>query len=251
MQNRIIFDKLNAVPAASDIKPNTIYCVKNAVGFDLYISDKLGQALTPLDVKLSELTSLDSSITLTRTDNTIDLSVASGSSALSLITTVRNETGALLPKGTVVTLNGAGGNKPLIRPAKADTESASSRTFGVLRQDISHQQNGICVCSGELTGLNTFDYTEGAAIWLSPTVAGTFTTDKPSAPNHMALIGVVTRSHQTQGSIEIKVQNGFELEELHNVAISNPQPNDIIAYNSVTGLWTNTPAQTYWSQAQW
>jgi len=35
------------------------------------------------------------------------------------------------------------------------------------------------------------------------------------------------------------VQNGFEIDELHDVAISNKQNNQVIRYNSTTGQWTN------------
>lgn len=79
-------------------------------------------------------------------------------------------------------------------------------------------------------------------MYLSPTVAGTYTAVKPHAPNHLVYIGVVTRSHQNQGSIEVKVQNGYELDEIHDVQIVNPTDGQIIAYDAATDLWKNVNA---------
>jgi hypothetical protein len=45
--------------------------------------------------------------------------------------------------------------------------------------------------------------------------------------------------HATQGEILIKVQNGYELNELHDVNISSPQPGDSLIYDDVSGLWVN------------
>jgi hypothetical protein len=42
----------------------------------------------------------------------------------------------------------------------------------------------------------------------------------------------------------VKVQNGYELDELHNVLITSPTNNQVLAYDSATQLWknaTNTP----------
>ena len=93
---------------------------------------------------------------------------------------------------------------------------------------------------GLAENLDTSGYAAASALWLSPTVPGGMTVTKPSAPNHMVFIGFVTRSHPTQGTIEVKVQNGFELEELHNVAISSVQNGELLAYDSTTSLWKNT-----------
>jgi hypothetical protein len=79
---------------------------------------------------------------------------------------------------------------------------------------------------------------------LSPTLAGTYTTTKQYAPNHLVYIGVVTRSHPNLGQIEVKIQNGYEMDELHNVDAFNPSNNDGIFYNSTTNLWEHKPIST-------
>jgi hypothetical protein len=70
-------------------------------------------------------------------------------------------------------------------------------------------------------------------------VAGSWTTTKPSAPQHLVYVGIVIRAHPTQGIILVAVQNGYELNELHDVAISSVADNNLLAYESSTTLWKN------------
>lgn len=156
-----------------------------------------------------------------------------------VVAEVRNQTGATVTKGTVVYLNGASGGKALIQKAQANAESTSSGTFGVIQSDINNNANGYAIIIGTVSGLNTSTYTAGNVLWLSPTVAGTFTTTKPSAPNHAVYVGIVTASSTTQGTIEVKIQNGYELDELHDVSIVSKTNNDALIYDSATGLWKN------------
>ena len=161
-----------------------------------------------------------------------------------ILTEVRNTTGATVTKGTVVYLNGSSGTLPLIAKAQANSESTSSNTYGVVQNDIANNANGYVVVIGNLTGLDTSAYTAGVTLWLSPTVAGGYTTTKPSAPDNIVYIGIVTRSSSTQGTIEVKIQNGYELDELHNVAISSVANNQVLVYESSTTLWKNKSIAT-------
>jgi hypothetical protein len=75
-------------------------------------------------------------------------------------------------------------------------------------------------------------------------VAGAYTTTKPTAPQHLVYVGIVIRAHPTQGIILVAVQNGYELNELHDVAIGTLANNDLLAYESSTDLWKNKTAAT-------
>ena len=154
---------------------------------------------------------------------------------------VRNITGATIPKKSAVYINGASGNRPTINYSQANAESTSSKTFGLTESDILHNGVGYVVVEGQLSNVNTSMFTEGQLLWLSPTVAGGLTTTKPSAPNHMVFIGYVVRSHPTEGVIETKIQNGFELQELHNVAINGVAEGEALVYEASTQLWKNKP----------
>jgi hypothetical protein len=156
-----------------------------------------------------------------------------------LTSTVRNETGSTISAFKAVYISGASGNKALVSLAQANSEPASSKTFGVTMASISTNNNGEVICVGLLEKVNTSAYTAGTQLWLSPSSAGGFVTTAPTAPNHSVFIGTVTYSHANNGRVEIRIQNGYELGELHNVSITSVANKDIISYNSSTGLYEN------------
>ena len=155
-----------------------------------------------------------------------------------LVTTIWNDTGAPLTAGTVVYISGEHGNLPTVTKAQANNDANSARTYGIVSATIAHQASGTVIRSGRLAGLNTNGFLPGTSLYLSPTVAGEYTATKPSAPNHMVYVATVVRQHNTQGSIEVQIQNGYELEELHDVQITGtPADGAVLAYDSATDLW--------------
>jgi len=150
---------------------------------------------------------------------------------------VRNETGATLTKGTVVYISGASGNKATVSKAIATSDATSAQTFGVIYSDLPTNQNGVALVFGEIAGLNTSAYAEGTQLYLSATTAGDYTSVKQYAPNHLVYIGVVTRQHANQGSIEIKIQNGYELDELHDVQAQNPADRNGLFFELSSNQW--------------
>jgi hypothetical protein len=161
-----------------------------------------------------------------------------------LVREVRNVTGATLTKGTVVYINGASGNKPTVAKALATSDATSAQTFGLIQADIPNNSNGYLVAFGDLDGLNTSAFAEGVQLYLSSTTAGAYTSTKQYAPSHLVYIGVVTRQHVNQGRIEVRIQNGYEMDELHDVAAQTPSNNDGLFYNSTNSLWENKSIAT-------
>lgn len=157
-----------------------------------------------------------------------------------VIIEVRNNTGSTIPKGTAVYINGALGNKPTVAYAIASQDSTSAQTLGLTQAAIPNNTQGFVVIIGRCTDLDTSAFTEGTQLYLSGTVLGGYTSVKPYAPIHLVYIGIVTRSHPNLGTIDVKVQNGYEIEELHDVAALNPNNGDVLQYVTSTGLWTKT-----------
>jgi len=164
--------------------------------------------------------------------------------AQNLITEVYNKTGATLTKGTVVYINGGQGNLPTITKALATGDSTSAQTYGIVQSDITNMNNGYVVVAGRIGDLDTQAFTEGTQLYLSSTTAGTYTSTKQYAPNHLVYVGIVVRAHPTQGVIEVKIQNGYEMDELHNVAAQSPSNNDGIFWEASTSLWKNKSIAT-------
>ena len=166
--------------------------------------------------------------------------LASGTAnARNLEVYVRNQTGSTIPIGSIVYINGATGNRPTITKAQANNDTNSAQTIGFTKTAIANNGFGFVIVRGELENLNTNSLTEGVQLYLSPTTAGAYTITKPSAPQHLVYVGIVIRAHPTQGVILVSVQNGYELSELHDVALASEANLDLLTYESSTDLWKN------------
>lgn len=159
---------------------------------------------------------------------------------------VINKTGATLTKGTIVYIKStsSSANYPEVLKANATTDEMSSKTIGAIFEDILDSAVGLVVTSGEVANLDTSAYPNGTKLWLS-TIDGQVTSTIPIQPYHNVFIGTVTRSQLSNGRLLYSIQNGYELDELHNVLISNVQNNDLIQYNSSTLLWENKQPIVY------
>jgi hypothetical protein len=143
-------------------------------------------------------------------------------------------------KGQAVYVSGANGTNMLVSKASNAMESTSSKTMGLV--DATGATNDInnIITEGLLSGLNTSAATIGDPVWLG--TGGNLlygVSNKPVAPAHMVFIGIVTRVNSANGEIFVKVQNGFELEELHDALITSKSDKDIIYYDNSTSLWKN------------
>ena len=179
-----------------------------------------------------------------RGDGTLATFPVIAQEAQRLITEVYNSTGATLAKGSIVYINGGQGNLPTVTKAIATGDATSAQTYGVVQSDITNMNNGFVVAMGSLTNLDTQVYPVGTQLYLSATTAGDWTSTKPYAPLHLVYVGIVVRSHPTQGVVEIRIQNGYELDELHDVSAQNPTNGDILQYVAATDLWTKTAGTT-------
>ena len=150
-----------------------------------------------------------------------------------------NGSGSTMTKGQVVYIVGAQGNRVDVRLAQGNAESTSAGTIGFVVETIANGAEGWVQASGSLYKLDTSALTAGAALYLSTSVAGGYTTTKPTAPNHTVILGWVQRVSATVGSIYVKVDNGYELGELHNVITSSPTNGQALIYNSSTLVWEN------------
>lgn len=166
--------------------------------------------------------------------------------------TSKNSTGATLYKGTIVYFSGATGTTPNIVKAQADTDAHSAQTFGVVYEDIANNATGKVLGFGLVDGLDTRStatnpftadtLSAGDVLYLDPNNAGYVTKTKPSAPNHLVYVGFVVQTSPTDGRIVYRIQNGYELDELHNVSLSSVADKEVLTYEASSGLWKNKTA---------
>jgi hypothetical protein len=148
-------------------------------------------------------------------------------------------------KGQAVYVSGANGTNQLVSLASNATEGTSSKTLGLASQNFAINDIGQIITEGLLAGLDTSTATAGDPVWLG--VSGNLIyglANKPVAPAHLVYIGVVTRVNINNGEIYVKIQNGFELREIHDVLISSVANNEGLFYESATSLWKNKSIAT-------
>ena len=155
---------------------------------------------------------------------------------------VRNSTGSTIPKRSVVYINGATGQLPTITLADADTEATSSKTIGLTLEAIANNSNGDIIVSGLFQDVDTSAFADGNTLWLSSTAGGMVATTPPAKPANSVFIGYVAYAHPSNGKIVVAIQNGYEIDELHNVQITSPLQGDVLSYNVGTGFWVNLPS---------
>jgi hypothetical protein len=156
---------------------------------------------------------------------------------------VLNLSGTTMTKGTVVYISGHLATVPVVSRAIATSAATSAFTIGLVAENINNNSRGWVVTTGVISGVNLSSFTEGDTLYLSGTTAGEFTSTKPSAPLHMVRIGTVTKA-TASGELIVIIQNGYELQELHNVSIIGVANGDLIQYESSTSLWKNVPLST-------
>jgi hypothetical protein len=148
-----------------------------------------------------------------------------------------NAEATTITKGQAVYMFSATGDRVSVKLANNTGDATSAKTFGLAAENITAGGTGMIICQGVLDGLNLGSYTAGDSVYLGAT-AGALTATKPYAPNHLVYIGTVERANNGNGQIYVRVQNGYELDELHNVSAQNPSNGQVLIYNESTSLWT-------------
>lgn len=151
---------------------------------------------------------------------------------------VRNNSGVSIPKGAPVYATGSSGTTLTVALADASVEATSSQTLGLAQETIGINANGYVVAVGLMDGISTATLTEGQIVWLSETT-GQLTTTRPTQPAHGVVCGYcVKQGAGTSGILYVKVDNGQELNELHDVLISGVSTGQVLRHAS-DGLWKN------------
>jgi hypothetical protein len=149
--------------------------------------------------------------------------------------------GETIAKGQAVYVSSSNGTNMVVTKASNATEAASSKTLGLLETGGNINAKVNIIAEGLLAGLNTSTAIVGDPVWLG--TAGNLIyglANKPVAPQHLVYLGVVTRVNSNNGEIFVKPQNGFELQELHNVLLTSFENGAMLKYNSTSQLWEDS-----------
>jgi hypothetical protein len=138
---------------------------------------------------------------------------------------------------------GATGQRLSVKLARADSDVNSAGTLGLVAENINGNQEGFIQTVGTIENINTSGslqgetWADGDSLYLSGTTFGAITNVKPSAPIHEVRVGYVEYAHASKGKIYVKIDNGYELDELHNVSITSAANGNFLEYNGT--LWVN------------
>lgn len=193
-------------------------------------------------------------------DGTLDIGLKGGNVTLQVgqeqIVRVVNKTNGTLTQAAyqvvrfrTVAEGGAQGQRMAIRLAQANNDLNSATTIGIVTETIADNQEGFITTSGHVRGINTTGslqgetWVDGDVLYLSPTIAGQLTNVKPTAPNHMVIVGYVEYAHANNGKILVKVDNGYEIGELHDVNITSASSGQWLEYDG--SVWKNTSTFNY------
>ena len=189
-------------------------------------------------------------------EGTADLGLLGGQVILPIgqkqVARVLNNSGSIFNKSAyqVVKITAAQGQRLAVGLAQANNDANSTDTLGLVAENIANNQEGFITTSGLITSVDTTgdlqleDWNDGDILYLSPTTPGAITKVKPIAPQHTIIVGFVVYAHKNKGKIYVKVDNGYELDELHNVRITAVADNNILQYNSSLAVWENVAGTT-------
>lgn len=174
-----------------------------------------------------------------------------GTAPNTLLSYVTNDDTVAIVKGQPVYAFGGTGDRLTVKRASNSADATSAQTVGlVLSTSIGVNQKGLIILNGQLDGLGILKpsagWLDGDAVYLGDT-PGSITRVKPYAPKHLVYLGFVTStSPGSAGRMYVRVQNGYEMDELHNVQAQNPNLNDTLYYdNTVTpGQWKTASIST-------
>jgi hypothetical protein len=165
------------------------------------------------------------------------LSVADAATATTLRTYVKNSSGSTITKGQAVYVTGADGTNALIGLASASADPTSSKTLGIAANTMTNNAFGYVIENGQLSNIDTSAATAGSSIWLGATPGSLVFNTPPAEPDHAVYLGVVTKANPSTGEILVKVQNGYELDELHDVFVGGVSTALPLVYSSTSSGW--------------
>lgn len=183
------------------------------------------------------------------TEGTLDIGLKGGNIALQIgqrdVSRIVNKTGSTLNAADykVVRISTAQGQRLGVALAQGNSEATSTDILGVVSETIANNAEGFITTRGLISGINTTggaeNWADGDVLYLSPSVAGGLTKTKPTAPNHLIIVGYVIYAHANNGKLFIAIQTSWELDELHNVLITSPTNNQVLSYDSANSRWRN------------
>jgi hypothetical protein len=177
-------------------------------------------------------------------EETVDLEVGTATLQLGqeLYYHVRNSTASPILNGTPLMVTGTLGASGRLTVAPMDGTSAANAKYfiGLATEEIAAGADGKVTSFGKVRGIDTqaLGYTQGTVLWVSGTNVGELTDVEPTTGVKLPVAFCVYEGNN--GTVFVRSTTGVTLEEAHDVSLeSSIADNEVLAYDSATGLWKN------------
>ena len=126
-----------------------------------------------------------------------------------LFVKIRNITGTLIERGSIVYINGSISGRPTIALARANSIDVAivEEVIGMATEDIPTGSEGFVTTSGIVKNVVTSGFTDGDIVYLSTIEYGKFTKTRPEFPDFAVEVGIITNVDPISGSTYIRVNN--------------------------------------------
>lgn len=154
---------------------------------------------------------------------------------------VKNQTGSVIPNGTVVRADGALGASGRIKvaPALANGTYPSKYIMGIATEDIADGGDGFVTSFGKVRDLDTSMFSDGDILYASPSVAGGLANTVPIAPNNIVTVAIVVNKHATNGTLFVRPSYGSNLLDNEALYVNNIQDGQALVYVTANTRFEN------------
>jgi hypothetical protein len=155
---------------------------------------------------------------------------------------VKNNSGSVaIPERTPVMFAGATGDTVKVSPADASNVFTipSDYFVGITTEEIPADGFGFVTQFGFINQVNTAAWTIGTLLYVDPATPGGLTATRPAAPAWQTPIAAVTRQQTNSGRILVRAIPGILVNHLEGINIASPQDDDLLSYETSSGLWVN------------
>ena len=157
---------------------------------------------------------------------------------------VKNQTGSLIPDGTVVRADGTVGlsGRVKVAPALANGAYPSKYVLGITTEDIPDGGDGFVTAFGKVRKLDTSMFSSGDILYVSPSVAGALSNTVPIAPNNIVTVAIVVTKDNINGELFVRPTYGSSLFEDESTYLRNLQDGQVITYVAANNRFENKTA---------
>ena len=110
-------------------------------------------------------------------------------------------------------------------------------TFGKIREVLVSDTRGSDDPQYSLSVNNGWEI--GTILYPSVTDLGKYTQTRPSAPNRALAVAMIIGKNGNKRIFYVRSEHGYDLSDLHDIKITNPQDKQILTYNKTLSTWEN------------